>query len=136
MVIVLCCFFFFKQKTAYEMRISDWSSDVCSSDLGTAEQDMTAAVGKGSTIGEIARNDPAVGPVGLTEVQRALHPGELGVENEVDDTGDSIGTIGRRSPAGNLRGPPHTTLRLQVDVHRGGHAGPDRAEATTPQPHR
>src|SRR3546814_10164060 len=28
------CFFFFKQKTAYEMRISDWSSDVCSSDLG------------------------------------------------------------------------------------------------------
>src|SRR3546814_7948401 len=26
--------FFFKQKTAYEMRISDWSSDVCSSDLG------------------------------------------------------------------------------------------------------
>src|SRR3546814_6806773 len=29
-------FFFFKQKTAYEMRISDWSSDVCSSDLRTA----------------------------------------------------------------------------------------------------
>src|SRR3546814_5201883 len=28
-------FFFVKQKTAYEMRISDWSSDVCSSDLGT-----------------------------------------------------------------------------------------------------
>src|SRR3546814_15442081 len=27
------CFFFFRQKTAYEMRISDWSSDVCSSDL-------------------------------------------------------------------------------------------------------
>src|SRR3546814_1646512 len=30
---MLCLFFFFKQKTAYEMRISDWSSDVCSSDL-------------------------------------------------------------------------------------------------------
>src|SRR3546814_8316479 len=30
---VLELFFFFKQKTAYEMRISDWSSDVCSSDL-------------------------------------------------------------------------------------------------------
>src|SRR3546814_4777174 len=29
----MCLFFFFKQKTAYEMRISDWSSDVCSSDL-------------------------------------------------------------------------------------------------------
>src|SRR3546814_3621665 len=32
---MVVCFFFFKQKTAYEMRISDWSSDVCSSDLGT-----------------------------------------------------------------------------------------------------
>src|SRR3546814_7878936 len=30
-------FFFFKQKTAYEMRISDWSSDVCSSDLASPE---------------------------------------------------------------------------------------------------
>src|SRR3546814_15866151 len=29
----MCVFFFFKQKTAYEVRISDWSSDVCSSDL-------------------------------------------------------------------------------------------------------
>src|SRR3546814_10480814 len=29
--------FFFKQKTAYEMRISDWSSDVCSSDLGQTQ---------------------------------------------------------------------------------------------------
>src|SRR3546814_7019105 len=32
----LVIFFFFKQKTAYEMRISDWSSDVCSSDLEKA----------------------------------------------------------------------------------------------------
>src|SRR3546814_10790955 len=31
--VVVGFFFFFKQKTAYEMRISDWSSDVCSSDL-------------------------------------------------------------------------------------------------------
>src|SRR3546814_3045300 len=30
---LVAVFFFFKQKTAYEMRISDWSSDVCSSDL-------------------------------------------------------------------------------------------------------
>src|SRR3546814_7302732 len=32
-VLIFCIFFFFKQKTAYDMRISDWSSDVCSSDL-------------------------------------------------------------------------------------------------------
>src|SRR3546814_11333699 len=33
-------FFFFKQKTAYEMRISDWSSDVCSSDLWNDEETL------------------------------------------------------------------------------------------------
>src|SRR3546814_2838677 len=42
-------FFFFKQKTAYEMRISDWSSDVCSSDLdrdrvGTGRQRLLGAL--------------------------------------------------------------------------------------------
>src|SRR3546814_11385753 len=35
-------FFFFKQKTAYEMRISDWSSDVCSSDLRACRQSEDA----------------------------------------------------------------------------------------------
>src|SRR3546814_1609038 len=33
-------FFFFKQKTAYELRISDWSSDVCCSDLEIEEEDQ------------------------------------------------------------------------------------------------
>src|SRR3546814_7455579 len=33
LVVIVLGLFFFKQKTAYEMRISDWSSDVCSSDL-------------------------------------------------------------------------------------------------------
>src|SRR3546814_7462239 len=39
---MLFCFFFFKQKTAYEMRISDWSSDVCSSDLPSIVYDIDA----------------------------------------------------------------------------------------------
>src|SRR3546814_3508879 len=38
--------FFFKQKTAYEMRISDWSSDVCSSDLADRQGEHDAAYGK------------------------------------------------------------------------------------------
>src|SRR3546814_18095173 len=46
-------FFFFKQKTAYEMRISDWSSDVCSSDLLYRAGDA-ADVGNGIALG-IAR---------------------------------------------------------------------------------
>src|SRR3546814_3348281 len=42
----LCClFFFFKQKTAYEMRISDWSSDVCSSDLHEEAAHRIAEIG-------------------------------------------------------------------------------------------
>src|SRR3546814_12698994 len=48
------CFIFFKQKTADEMRISDWSSDVCSSDLpagagghGYEPQEAVAAVARG-----------------------------------------------------------------------------------------
>src|SRR3546814_2053510 len=40
-------FFFFKQKTAYEMRISDWSSDVCSSDLRTGFQHRMLRRGDG-----------------------------------------------------------------------------------------
>src|SRR3546814_1205380 len=43
------CFFFFKQKTAYEMRISDWSSDVCSSDL---EQRPEAEAVRAAIVGD------------------------------------------------------------------------------------
>src|SRR3546814_8391157 len=41
---VVSLFFCFKQKTAYEMRISDWSSDVCSSDLAADEGQVLEAV--------------------------------------------------------------------------------------------
>src|SRR3546814_10532117 len=45
MIVVLCLFF--KQKTAYEMRISDWSSDVCSSDLAREQQHDQQAENEG-----------------------------------------------------------------------------------------
>src|SRR3546814_5117429 len=49
-------FFFFKQKTAYEMRISDWSSDVCSSDLHANVRQEAPDVGVigEETVGELA----------------------------------------------------------------------------------
>src|SRR3546814_9956602 len=52
-------FFFFKLKPAYEMRISDWSSDVCSSDLAMA---YVLAGGRGSRLKELtdSRAKPAV----------------------------------------------------------------------------
>src|SRR3546814_4174980 len=56
------CFFFFKQKTAYEMRISDWSSDVCSSDLPRSgsrrlrreRSDETRLTANGSSLTNVA----------------------------------------------------------------------------------
>src|SRR3546814_4141990 len=52
MLLVVWCFFCFKQKTAYEMRISDWSSDVCSSDLLLEARAVGVA---GEDVGVIAR---------------------------------------------------------------------------------
>src|SRR3546814_8008751 len=47
----MCCsVFFLKQKTAYEMRISDWSSDVCSSDLPAASSRSTVTVHRASAL--------------------------------------------------------------------------------------
>src|SRR3546814_4136846 len=43
-VFLIRFFFFFKQKTAYEMRISDWSSDVCSSDLLRARKRLEQGI--------------------------------------------------------------------------------------------
>src|SRR3546814_2162986 len=59
---IVFMFFFFKQKTAYEMRISDWSSDVCSSDLLDAESTpealgkptgQDASLGKATFVGQL-----------------------------------------------------------------------------------
>src|SRR3546814_1681599 len=55
----MCCavFFLFKQKTAYEMRISDWSSDVCSSDLGAV--DISGGVRVGGAVNAISKDASA-----------------------------------------------------------------------------
>src|SRR3546814_8024225 len=67
LVYFLWFFFFFKQKTAYEMRISDWSSDVCSSDLRPALADDGKAVARlqhaGRADPEIAAPRIGFGPV-------------------------------------------------------------------------
>src|SRR3546814_6747034 len=47
-------FFFFKQKTAYEMRISDWSSDVCSSDLQLSIPEIVARGFDEATVKRVA----------------------------------------------------------------------------------
>src|SRR3546814_2163892 len=54
-IFVCFCFFFFKQKTAYEMRISDWSSDVCSSDLPAELVALFRAASRGRPVAPAAR---------------------------------------------------------------------------------
>src|SRR3546814_5582343 len=53
-------FFFFKQKTAYEMRISDWSSDVCSSDLHHPGWDFAVNAPKSVSIMALVTGDELV----------------------------------------------------------------------------
>src|SRR6184192_4370101 len=52
--IVKAIFFLFEQKTAYEMSIGDWSSDVCSSDLASARSSPSSARSPGTTAGSPA----------------------------------------------------------------------------------
>src|SRR3546814_5182955 len=74
-------FFFFKQKTAYEMRISDWSSDVCSSDLNAVGIDNAFACQLGD---RVFKTIDAVDPDQLaqlfgTECAWAARPYHIGV---------------------------------------------------------
>src|SRR3546814_3902398 len=66
------CVFFFKRKTAYEMRISDWSSDVCSSDL----RDLLGAARIAFLVEQLLagrhRDDPVVETAGLLRRRGAL----------------------------------------------------------------
>src|SRR3546814_6891630 len=59
-------FFFFKQKTAYELRISDWSSDVCSSDL--ALQARPSSISSGGTASRPAAQDSTSGKNAIRKV--------------------------------------------------------------------
>src|SRR3546814_2037092 len=59
-------FFFFKQKTAYELRISDWSSDVCSSDLVARAALLRAAGGEAG----VPAHRPGAGPGGVAMARK------------------------------------------------------------------
>src|SRR3546814_6333773 len=58
-------FFFFKQKTAYELRISDWSSDVCSSDLPGRVHFVGGSMGLPETCDALAAKAHELGGVGI-----------------------------------------------------------------------
>src|SRR5213075_2373968 len=86
-MIYICFFFFFKQKTAYEITRRDWSSDVCSSDL-SASAPHRVAIARAGYIGpddcvpalglarffQLARQAPWLSPQPLRRLARAQKP--------------------------------------------------------------
>src|SRR3546814_6816622 len=86
-IAVVFNFFFFKQKTAYEMRISDWSSDVCSSDLGAVpgHDRIVADRGDRRTIHRAAGDLPVVRVHGRQRAPGAVfQPRDMDVADLVD----------------------------------------------------
>src|SRR3546814_1689657 len=80
---VVLFFFFFKQKTAYEMRISDWSSDVCSSDLSRRSFRVSADVRHQQTRTQLAAH-PLPVETGLgVETGKVLEVQALAIRREL-----------------------------------------------------
>src|SRR3546814_16341010 len=76
--VFLYIFFFFKQKTAYEMRISDWSSDVCSSDLTPA------------TVAGVVSHDPGL----AARVLALANSSQFGLTRRVTELSQAITIVG------------------------------------------
>src|SRR3546814_7078747 len=137
----LLCFFFFKQKTAYEMRISDWSSDVCSSDL--TKQGMTILTGAGvekleaTSNGVKAAIKGADGKVVNQEFSHAIVA--IGIAPNTENIG--LEALGVKSTKGHIDTDPYG--RTNVDgiwaigdvtgppwlAHKASHEGVVAAEA-------
>src|SRR3546814_16687244 len=113
-------FFFFKQKTAYEMRSSDWSSDVCSSDLqkaGQEERGLSAEDGPAKAV------DDADNRVQVVE-QAPLWRDHTGTEAD------------RRNVKSELHNDRHDIAKgAEADIQRGNPQAPAEAGQQGPQPH-
>src|SRR3546814_19960917 len=123
--------FFFKQKTAYELRISDWSSDVCSSDLKLADG-IARPLASLPQAAVAERVLPAVEP----QYQASLAAALAAAGQQIAATEASPGSLPRYGPeSGQTALPPeavlpttaignfadvfaHTQTPLQQDLHR------------------
>src|SRR3546814_8244705 len=100
-------FFFFKQKTAYEVRISDWSSDVCSSDLGTPSlmpPETVAAL--------IAESDALWGLADDVEITLEANPNSVEVANFADLAAAGVNRVSINLKAGVLG----KSVSVRVDI--------------------
>src|SRR3546814_16626291 len=119
---VFVTFFFFKQKTAYEMRISDWSSDVCSSDLprrdtvfGRVEHQVVALDARRHRLGERPHlggdgaggaGGAAADPVDVGQPRRAYRERGLRADHESPRFGFEPDDVERFGLAADLDSAP------------------------------
>src|SRR3546814_3862489 len=99
-------FFFCKQKTAYEMRISDWSSDVCSSDLVEQRFQVDAGRHRVDRSGMVAVGDldqAQFGPEGVFAHEFGIDRDEIAVLDEVAEFGERGAGLDKRM---NLHAAP------------------------------
>src|SRR3546814_6610214 len=100
-------FFFFKQKTAYEMRISDWSSDVCSSDLS---DDGVGQEGRHHPPGKILRHVLAgFGHVRFEHDEDDALGKLLLIDEEITQAGHGAGPQHDADQCGKQRSEEHTS---------------------------
>src|SRR3546814_18911483 len=134
----MCFFFFFKQKTAYEMRISDWSSDVCSSDLFEVREDplpvlLLGGIGRGPGPEHVQRvvvqvhasgeSPPVLSPSPLLSSSNlASSASKSSSESDTDSAVSSRKPSGssRSSALGSRPGCSHTESRPSLPCREGG----------------
>src|SRR3546814_5342982 len=124
--------FFFKQKTAYEMRISDWSSDVCSSDLGDGA--FAHEIMGGDAAGVVARQrqrDCAAGTLaGTSDECNLAAQVERVVANHVGFL-IGCGGLGRsRSRTRACRGSESSSYSVNVEYSKEAKAGVEQGPAS------
>src|SRR3546814_15777181 len=100
---MLCVFFFFKQKTAYEMRISDWSSDVCSSDLHFASPSRSARATLISTI--------TIPPLASIAIRSARRPPSSGTSPIATSPWRSSSRVTPRATSAAHSGDPESSTQ-------------------------
>src|SRR3546814_6394588 len=106
--------FFFKQKTAYDVRISDWSSDVCSSDLPDRTREISRKQDRHGT-GMTARRAPMQRPVAGVRSSPACprRPLTLRSEGRIDDPYSAVCRVARGPVPACLRRSEEHTSELQ-----------------------
>src|SRR3546814_18228354 len=121
-------FFFFKQKTAYEMRISDWSSDVCSSDLAADAGERIAQAGRHAGAEQRHQHDVFAGDLKLAgqnldgviaEIAVAIAPATDGTVAFSAGPGRVAAQCGAAHAVASLRTPRRTAVPIGRAACRG-----------------